>query len=241
MADEKRVAGYDDPVQEPEELILKTFEYRMPFNYRNVTVNREYKGGEVHGVELFPIYTNTKKFGLPPDFIEVEEQNPIVRVAVIGSACTPPGWIQIEADPVEGFRREKESPEVMPVRFRADNLWGKALQVRYLEGTRQQPDRPRLWSGALSRLDSWRPKSQADQSRAPSCGNELRDLRDSAIRPRPDYGRRPDPRVDGGQLSRRCALFIPHDSNYGLRQSIVRFRNQKSALTCRRLEADRGQ
>ncbi len=130
MADEKRVAGYDDPVQEPEELILKTLEYRMPFNYRNVTVHRQYHGGEVHGVELFPINTDTKgSSGLPPEFIEVEEQHPIVRVAVIGSACTPPGWIQIEADPVEGFRGERESPEVMPVRFRADNLWG--MHFRY--------------------------------------------------------------------------------------------------------------
>ena len=62
----KRVKGYPfDPVKQKEELVLKTYEYDMPFNYSNVTVWRNnYHGSEFHGVELFPQNESTPKAGL---------------------------------------------------------------------------------------------------------------------------------------------------------------------------------
>ena len=126
-----QVQPYTDTVQEPEELTLKTFEYCMPFNYRNVKVQRAYKGGEFHGVELFPIYAEQGRTttGLPAEHIELTESHPIVRLAVIGSACTSPGWIQIECDPVKDFRRQDEIEQILPTRFRVDGLWG--MHLRY--------------------------------------------------------------------------------------------------------------
>ena len=127
---EQRVPPYPDPLQPRERLVLDTYEYRAPFNYGNVAVRRRYQGGEEHGVELFNL--NTKEgqatSGLPPELIEITEEYPIVRVAVIGSACTPPGYIQLEADPIEGFRRAEEIAELLPTRFRVDGLWGMHLR-----------------------------------------------------------------------------------------------------------------
>ena len=50
----RRVKGYPyDEVQQRKELILKTYEYDLPFNYPNITVYRkDYDGGEFHGIEL---------------------------------------------------------------------------------------------------------------------------------------------------------------------------------------------
>ena len=50
-------------------------------------------------------------------------------VTVIGSACTPPGFVMVECDPIEPFRRDDEMHSVMPVRFRIGNLWGMHLRV----------------------------------------------------------------------------------------------------------------
>ncbi len=127
---EQRVEPYTDPVAEPIELTLKTLEYRMPFNYANVTVHREYRGGEPHGVEMFPIRTVEGKTtsGLPSEYIEIRDERPMVRVAVIGSACTPPGWVQIECDLAEP-RRKGDIEATLPARFRIDNLWG--MHLRY--------------------------------------------------------------------------------------------------------------
>ena len=142
---EKRVPPYPDAVQTREELIMRTYEYRFPFNYPNMTVERRYAGGEFHGVELFPIAKvdpPKASSGLPAEAIVAVEEDPIVRVAVIGSACTPPGYVTLEAEPWEGFRRPDEMGEVMPVRFRINNLWGMHLRVdqwRETEGGRPFP------------------------------------------------------------------------------------------------------
>lgn len=131
MAEEQHIPGYDDPVQEPEELSFKTIEYRMPFNYRNITVNRAYQGGEWHGVETFPIKTHPEDKATscrPADYIEIRQEDPIARVVVIGSACTPPGWVGLECDPIEGFRRPNEVTQTIPARFRIDGLWGMHLR-----------------------------------------------------------------------------------------------------------------
>ena len=63
------------------------------------------------------------------DCIVVREEKPIVRVAVIGSACTPPGYVQVECDELESWRRADEVRTVMPVRFRINNLWGMHLRA----------------------------------------------------------------------------------------------------------------
>ena len=63
------------------------------------------------------------------DCIAVSEERPIVRVVVIGSACTPPGYVQVECEELESWRRGDEVRTVMPVRFRMNNLWGMHLRA----------------------------------------------------------------------------------------------------------------
>ena len=130
--DDRRITGYpDDAPREKKELHLKTYEYEFPFNYPNVKVDRVWVGGEHHGIELFPIKTTdgqSATSGLSSDWISIEEDEPIVRIAVIGSACTPPGSILVECDPVEGFRHDGEKEAPLTARFRVDNLWGMHLR-----------------------------------------------------------------------------------------------------------------
>jgi hypothetical protein len=102
----------------------------MPFNYPNVQVRRVWYGSEPHGVELFPIkQTDIHKQSLmPADSIVIHEDEPIVSVVVIGSACTPPGYVTLEAEPIDGERRGDETVRALPMRFRVDNLWGMHLR-----------------------------------------------------------------------------------------------------------------
>jgi hypothetical protein len=128
----KRIQGYpNDRPRQKEVLRFKTYEYDMPFNYPNVQVRRVWYGSEPHGVELFPIKQTDPERGSshrPADSIAIVEAHPIVRVAVVGSACTPPGWVTLEVEPVEGVRRTDETVADLPLRFRADNLWGMHLR-----------------------------------------------------------------------------------------------------------------
>ena len=127
---EKRVYPYADEVKQKEELITRTFQYVHPFNYENVTVDRIYDQGEFHGLEINPInsyWPETER--RPADGIIIAEDDPIVRVVVIGSACTPPGYVTLECEPCEEFRRANEVEEVMPVRFRINGLWGMHLRI----------------------------------------------------------------------------------------------------------------
>ena len=140
---EKRVPPYPDPVQERQELLLRTYEYLMPFNYPNVSVERDYNGPEFHGVEMFPIpevNAENPSISKPAEGIVVVEDDPIVRVVVVGSACTPPGYVTLEAEPCEGFRRPDEMVEVMPVRMRSENLWG--MHLRYDQWAEEHGGRP---------------------------------------------------------------------------------------------------
>jgi len=95
-------------------LITKTYEYEAPFNYPNVKVElgRENVGAEINdmGIEL----------DIPPfGAITIEEEEPIVAVTVIGSACTAPGYVILHAEPVNWhFPRSG-------VKMKADNLWGE--------------------------------------------------------------------------------------------------------------------
>lgn len=55
MAKAKKVKGYPDPRQKREKLRFETHQYRIPFNYDDITVFRKfYDGAEFHGLELEP-------------------------------------------------------------------------------------------------------------------------------------------------------------------------------------------
>jgi len=76
----------------------KTYTYWAPFNYPNFCVELgrtdPYVGAEFNtdGVEL----------DVPPyGAITFVEDEPIVGVDVIGSACVPPGFVQVFAEPLE--------------------------------------------------------------------------------------------------------------------------------------------
>ena len=49
------------PVAEKREVFLRTYEYRAPFKYRNIEVERTLVGGEPHGMELFVIPDELKE------------------------------------------------------------------------------------------------------------------------------------------------------------------------------------
>lgn len=64
------------------------------------------------------------------DCIIVEEEEPIVRLVVIGSACTPPGYVAIEVEPCEEFYHRGDMVKcTAPVRFRQNNLWGYHMRI----------------------------------------------------------------------------------------------------------------
>ena len=127
---DKRVQPYPDPVREPEEMVTKTYEYHHPFNYTNVEVFRRYfSGGEFHGLEMNPVNSIAVEPQFqPPDTITITHEQPIVRVVVMGSTCQPPGYIQLEAEPLEEFYREDHYPGTTAARFRIGNLWGMHMR-----------------------------------------------------------------------------------------------------------------
>jgi hypothetical protein len=119
--------------------VLKTqiYEYRWPFEYPNVT-RRSTFWNEKHGIELDP----------PEGHITIEEEEPIIAVSVVGSACSPPGWVMVEADPIPGTEDAIPHP---PLRQRATNLWG--MHMRYdlytaIEGAGEDPGK--FWMTGLS-------------------------------------------------------------------------------------------
>lgn len=127
----KRVEPYADAVMERDKLVLETYEYHMPFNYPNITVDRQgSRGQDFHGVEMSPVNSvDTDGRHLPPDSITVVEDKPIVRVVVVGSACVPPGFVQLEAEPLEQFYKPVDVPGAAAVRYRINNLWG--MHIRF--------------------------------------------------------------------------------------------------------------
>ena len=50
----KGVPGYEsEPMRRKTKLVTEEYEYELPFNYPNVTVNRRYyAGSEFHGIEI---------------------------------------------------------------------------------------------------------------------------------------------------------------------------------------------
>jgi len=140
------------PVSEKREMVLKTYEYLCPFKYTNVDVERTIIGGEPHGFELgvVPDTEDIVYGGIGgaisnrcADGIVITDEDPIVRVVVIGSACTPPGYITLEGEPVDSWRNVDEVVESMPVRMRIENLWGAHLRFdQALETSGESAGRP---------------------------------------------------------------------------------------------------
>jgi hypothetical protein len=102
-------------------------QYWAPFNYPNIKVELgrtdPYVGAEFNcdGAEL----------DIPPrGAITIVEEEPIVGVTVIGSACVPPGFVFLQAEPLEWkFPRTG-------VKMKIDNLWGQHIRWdQWLRGT----------------------------------------------------------------------------------------------------------
>ena len=139
-----KTPGYERwPEQRRRRLITEEYEYEFPFHYANVTVHRRfYRGTEFHGVEMNVVNSPNGIEGYSPmaaDSIVVEETHPIVRIAVIGSACTPPGYVQIECEVLPEWRQPYELEGVMPIRMRATDLWGGHLRVDQWYSKDEQP------------------------------------------------------------------------------------------------------
>jgi hypothetical protein len=96
------------------------YEYWAPFNYPNIRVELgrtdPYVGAEYNedGVEL-----DTPPLGA----ITVVEEEPIVGVTVIGSACVPPGFVIVHAEPLE-WKYPRSG-----VKMRIDDLWGEHIRI----------------------------------------------------------------------------------------------------------------
>ena len=171
-AADKRIIGYpNDPPRERKALNLTTYEYEFPFNYPNVVVDRVWVGGERHGIELFPIKTtdgSTATTQTSSDWIVIEEDHPMVQVAVIGSACTPPGSILVECDTLDSFRHDGENERAVSARFRVDNLWGMHLRADLLATGRLLPRATRGWHELRRAGDSSLPPRARQPPWAPS-------------------------------------------------------------------------
>jgi len=142
--EERKIKPYPDREQKRVEIETKTYEYHFPFNYANIRHCAFCNDPAPHGIEMNPVNSVDSRTNddVAADYFEITEEQPIVRVVVIGSACTPPGYVQLEADPSEGFRRPDEPDFIMPVRMRAENLWGMHLrgdQWMKSGGTRGDP------------------------------------------------------------------------------------------------------
>lgn len=114
-----RLAESDQP-QERQVYTPRVYEYWAPFNYENVRVELgrtdPYVGAEYNedGVEL----------DVPPrGAITIVEDEPIVGVTVIGSACVPPGYVILHAEPLE-WKYPRSG-----VKMKISDLWGTHIRI----------------------------------------------------------------------------------------------------------------
>jgi len=97
-----------------DQFVPVTYEYYAPFNYPNFCVElgrSEPPGAEYNmdGVEI----------DIPPyGAITFVEDEPIVGVDVMGSACIPPGFVILVGEPLE-WKYARTG-----IKMRIDNLWG---------------------------------------------------------------------------------------------------------------------
>ena len=93
----------------------ETYAYWHPFQYPNIGVELGPRGEyNFDGVEL----------DVPPlGAITIEQEEPIVAVTVIGSACVPPGYVMLHAEPLVW-----QYPRT-GIKMRASNLWGQHVRA----------------------------------------------------------------------------------------------------------------
>ena len=95
--DKRAVHPYVDPVQKPVEYDLKTREYHMPFNYKNIVHKVHMSDPANAGLELGSVNSAYRKEDggtrddLPSDCLELTEKTPIVRIL---GGCAQPGWTE---------------------------------------------------------------------------------------------------------------------------------------------------
>jgi hypothetical protein len=121
------------------------YEYDAPFCYKNfrVELGRPWENATNHSepdlpAENWGIMNDELRAGyvgaeFNPDGVELDvppygaitfvEDDPIIEVTVIGSACVPPGFVLLFGEPVE-WKYPRTG-----VKMRADNLWGEHLRV----------------------------------------------------------------------------------------------------------------
>lgn len=102
---------------------IKVYEYWAPFQeYPNIELILEKETGNPPSIwgekgkwscELSPFSGS----------ITITEEEPIIGVTVFGSACTPPGYVCLEAYPLN-----PEPLRGLPIRMRVDNLWGTHIR-----------------------------------------------------------------------------------------------------------------
>ena len=113
--------------QTRQELAFKHYQYWAPFNYPNVRVEIG-PGGEFNmdGVEL----------DVPPlGAITIVEDEPIVGVTVIGSACAPPGHVMVHGEPLV-WKYPRSGVKMM-----VDGLWGEHLNAPlWAAGIKEGPE-----------------------------------------------------------------------------------------------------
>jgi hypothetical protein len=113
-----------DTQQQAVEYVAVVREYWAPFNYPNFCVELgrtdPYVGAEFNedGVELDEA---------PYGAITFVEDAPIIGVEVIGSACVPPGFVQIYAEPVV-WKYPRTG-----IKMKVDNLWGEHLRLELIK------------------------------------------------------------------------------------------------------------
>lgn len=134
----------DEETQERKAYQEVTYEYTAPFKYPNfkLELGDQTKGAEFNGdgVEL----------DVPPyGAITFVEDEPIVGVTVIGSACCSPATVYLHCEPVEWkFPRSG-------VKFKMDNLWGEHLRYyTWASGITEQYKKCGLFSACFSIPDS---------------------------------------------------------------------------------------
>lgn len=101
-------------------------EYWAPFNYPNIRV--ELGRGVRKGVATEP-YTGAEfntdgvELDVPPyGAITIVEEEPIVAVTVIGSACVPPGYVLLQAEPL-AWKYPRTG-----VKMKIGDLWGQHVR-----------------------------------------------------------------------------------------------------------------
>jgi hypothetical protein len=131
--------------QERKAFELVHYQYDAPFFYQNVRVElgRPWENATNQAVEDLPeeqwgIITPYLRSGyvgaeFNPDGVELDippygsitfiEDDPIVEVTVIGSACVPPGYVLLFGEPVE-WKYPRSG-----VKMRIDGLWGEHMRI----------------------------------------------------------------------------------------------------------------